>query len=851
MSLSVSKSDVATHTLPARLRTTIQSIKEIVGNHSDHDIYVMLKDSNMDPNETAQKLLTLDPFHEVKRKRDRKKENSIPKGPPEMKKRPEHTVQSLHPQTQWDRNNRRGGYTRTNVPGVNQEFRVVRDNRVNQNSNKENRTDVTHSPALKIEKLPSNNSKQSSPGKLTDQKNYGSNGNSGCQAQVSHEAGAKHAGDNISKGSHLPSLPEESRMVSVPNSLLRIEARSLGSEQQAESLASTSSVAGVYSSSKDPVHVPTRNPGLSGTVGTIKREVGIVGARRQSSENSATQSPVSSSSFSIPILVKDMPATTSSFGNATSLTKNDQYSQPAPQKPVLPGLSVNRPLLGNQYSVRAHQQLPGHQKATNMEWKPKSLSQKQTTSTPVVEATSTSTSSGADSLVRRQVEVNHLSEKLSEANIGPYQHVIIPDHLRVPEADLTRLTFGSFGTVLDANKIYTPGLRESMESEEQKDGRSASPMDDAVVNPGGISSEQSVSQDEQPGISGSHSPSAVSSECPLPEGKDSSSGQNLENYANIGLVQGQSPSSFGPAEPQEPDHSHLQTFSQQAYDHPNYDAPFFRQAMDENVREQGMASPQEGLTTHANGATPSTVSMMQQQQMAPVYPQPAGVHLPQFPNFFPYRQFLSPLYVPPMAVPSFSGSPGYPHPPAGSSYLIMPGGSSHLTPGGLKYAPAQYKPIPGASPIGYGNYSNPAGYAVTTPMTPSGNTGVDDVSRIKYKENNLYIPNPQAESSEIWIQTPRELSGLQSPPYYNISGQVPHAGFVPSHTGHASFNTPQSSHVPFANMYHPSQPAALANTHHLVHQQLPGMGGVAAASGGQVGAYQQPQLGHLNWGNNF
>ncbi|KAG1334249.1 hypothetical protein COCNU_03G003680 [Cocos nucifera] len=39
------------------IRKTIQSIKEIVGNHSDADIYATLKETNMDPNETAQKLL--------------------------------------------------------------------------------------------------------------------------------------------------------------------------------------------------------------------------------------------------------------------------------------------------------------------------------------------------------------------------------------------------------------------------------------------------------------------------------------------------------------------------------------------------------------------------------------------------------------------------------------------------------------------------------------------------------------------------------------------------------------------------------------------------------------------------
>lgn len=46
-----------TQNLSAGVRKTIQSIKEIVGNHSDADIYVTLKETNMDPNETAQKLL--------------------------------------------------------------------------------------------------------------------------------------------------------------------------------------------------------------------------------------------------------------------------------------------------------------------------------------------------------------------------------------------------------------------------------------------------------------------------------------------------------------------------------------------------------------------------------------------------------------------------------------------------------------------------------------------------------------------------------------------------------------------------------------------------------------------------
>ncbi|XP_015900960.2 GBF-interacting protein 1-like [Ziziphus jujuba] len=62
--------------IPSNVRKTIQDIREITGKqHSDDEIYAVLKECSMDPNETAQKLLYLDTFHEVKRRRDRRKEN--------------------------------------------------------------------------------------------------------------------------------------------------------------------------------------------------------------------------------------------------------------------------------------------------------------------------------------------------------------------------------------------------------------------------------------------------------------------------------------------------------------------------------------------------------------------------------------------------------------------------------------------------------------------------------------------------------------------------------------------------------------------------------------------------------
>jgi GBF-interacting protein 1 N-terminal len=43
--------------IPAGVRKTIENIKEIASNHSDEEVYAMLRECSMDPNETCQKLL--------------------------------------------------------------------------------------------------------------------------------------------------------------------------------------------------------------------------------------------------------------------------------------------------------------------------------------------------------------------------------------------------------------------------------------------------------------------------------------------------------------------------------------------------------------------------------------------------------------------------------------------------------------------------------------------------------------------------------------------------------------------------------------------------------------------------
>ncbi|KAF9596532.1 hypothetical protein IFM89_012263 [Coptis chinensis] len=70
------------------------------------------------------------------------------------------------------------------------------------------------------------------------------------------------------------------------------------------------------------------------------------------------------------------------------------------------------------------------------------------------------------------------------------------------------------------------------------------------------------------------------------------------------------------------------------------------------------------------------------------------------------------VYVPPMGVHGYSNNLAYPHPSNGT-------------------------------PTGFGSYSNPAGYTLNAQGTVGGATGLDDSTRMKYKDGNIYVPNPQ------------------------------------------------------------------------------------------------------------
>ncbi|XP_018679714.2 uncharacterized protein LOC103979312 isoform X11 [Musa acuminata AAA Group] len=724
----VSNIDGGSQVVSLRVRKTIQSIREVVGNHSNAAIYAVLKETNMEPNETVQKLLNQDPFHEVKR-RDRKKEaqHTGYRGFADTRKQVEQNIPSGKLYRLWNQNSHRGGFTRNLVPdaGISHEFRIVRDNRVSQNVNKD---------ALQEE------NKQLVPGNEQTMPDVPEKSSTRVPSDQKHSVSANSDECLISayfdESSHVPDYVQDEKSSGTKSPSQQDKCEAIASVVQNETQTSglPNSFIGMSSSSSDPVHVPSLDSASAGKVGAIQREVGVVGFRRQTSDHPENRSSVSNSFLSSSLSGKNICFSVESTGHQAYTSKSHSLNQISPSAADLYSMSLSIQSQGFYHNSRLHQQ---------------SLSQQKV-------------------------------------------------------------------------------CRDSLH-----DQSSTSPCGSSV--------------------------SAAESQEPPPENNGCVSPQTIQTYDDIRLVESNSPP-FNTQEEQQLQNPHsLPSFS--AYDNQSsYDVPFFKTVMQDNVHAQGSTSSSEQvLSFHAACSSFSSLAMAQQQQLVQqqqpivqLYPQ---IHMPHFPNFVPYRHIISPVYVPQMAMPNYASNPGYPHPSTVNSYVLMPGGSPHIL--ASKCATTQYKPIAAGNPTGCGTYTNPASFAISFPGAVSNTTSQEDLNSVKYKDNNVFVPNPQLDTSDNWILTSRELPNLQSAPYYSLSGQAPQSAFLPAHADHAAFNaTRNTSHVQYPGLYPQPQPTSMVNSHHLLQQQVPpaigGSLGLGIASPGpQVGNRQQTQLGHLNWAAKF
>lgn len=808
----------------------------------------------MDPNETAQRLLYQDPFHEVKRRRDRKKE-------PTGDKSLSDTIKHVEPNLQWEKsstsvdlNLHRGSYIQKSLPRIIRQFRVVRDNRANQNAKEDAVQETIDQLTSSIENTSSSVTEKSNGRDILEEQlsvapKLGQLISAGSGKSIDPPSNANETGSSASQ--------EACQHGEAKTTALSSNTQDFNNYRAHSKTPPSNSSDSLYSSLSDPVHVLSANSLSAGKVGAIRRGVGAVGAQRQPPNYGASQPSVSTNSFSIYLLRKEVSPQTELPGHSIAAYRSNQLNQVSTPVPTLLNTPMSKSAPSNQHNGKVHRQTVGSQKAmqVNMEWKPKST-RKPNIVVPATYGTDSAAPSSADnSISSKVIDVTGLSKNLSKLSILENRHVIIPQHLQVPESELARLTFGSFEVGFDTNR-YTYNQSQSADDVADEPSMSSSASPPLVSNEGTFTVINGGTMDVQVRTSQSDYPASVAESEELPTGHESAI-QNIGSYADIGLVKS---GSLYSSEQQLKNPESLSNFG--VYDNQNgYDVPFLRTVMEDNAHIQDLASSSEVLNSLAASFSPlSNVSVTQQQQfvhqpqqsLPQMYPQ---VHMPHYPNFVPYRHIFSPIYVPPIAMPNYSSNPAYPHQSNGNNFVLMPGGSSQISPDNMKYAPPQYKPLPAGSPTAYTSYSNSA-FSISSPVAVGSTTSIEDFSRAKYKDNSLYLLNQQAETSDLWIQTPRDVPNLQSPPYYNLPAQSPHAAFMPAaHAGHASFSTAaQIPHVQYPGLYHPTQSAT---PHQLVHHQVsPAIGGVGvglAAPGPQVGTYQQSQLGlgHLNWTGNF
>ncbi|KAK9269387.1 hypothetical protein L1049_001159 [Liquidambar formosana] len=809
--------------IPNSVRKTIQDIKEIAGKHSDEDIYAMLKECSMDPNETAQKLLYLDTFHEVKRKRERRKENLNSRASEDSRWTP--GVQG-----------RGARGARGNYPSHHISYDVSGGK--NAAARKEN--GVNHTTARGALPVSQKMENKVAP-HVTKSSTIIVNGTMSVangSSSLEHAPQASVTGvsnlpkDNlaveVSKLGTAPTLPTvdvkpHPSSAPMPTSTIVSEVRvEQGTSSSSSNHLSTSmtptSVSGVYSSASDPVLLPSLNSRVPGVLSTIRREVGSQRVNAESSADALAEINHIQMNKHVPQNVDDSELSSSISEKAASGTvKVKSIHRKIPRESK--GVDKSQ-LASSNYDTQSPQQFMGPSKVAASE-----------VATILVEPSPRSLP---------ELNVSSLEEVTSKLNICDGQHVIFPNHFQVPEAFKNGLTFGSFDGSFGLNSKFINGINSDKASVAEVDsfqGNDEAAVEASLSNQNVSSTAQEVDYPEHP-----QSPQQVPENISPPEG-------NVSTGAVPTFDQSKQEILLPPGGPQFP----VQTA-------PNYFGYVPPMLGSQHVQFEG-SEPQardvsrlpnfasgNSLVLPTSGPTPpATQPTGVGHNSLAVPPQPVPVfRQPYPPNYLPYNPYYSPYFVPP--VQQYLSHGGFPQQPStGNVYLPPPAVAA-----GVKFSFPQYKPGANSGnsphigvPSGYGSYSSSAvPYSPSLAATSGSSTGNEDLSASHLKENNIYTTGQQTEGSAVWIPAPgRDMSGLQSNSFYNLPPQGQHVPFSPAQAGHGAF----------AGIYHPTQTMAGPSTVHPLLQQSQAISGSVETVGHPPpsGSYQQPQNAQMNWNSSY
>ncbi|XP_024396875.1 uncharacterized protein [Physcomitrium patens] len=932
--------------IPASTKKVVQDLKEVVG-YSEEEIYAMLKECNMDPNETAQRLLNQDPFHEVKRKRDKKKESGGAKESQDMRGR---LGSGGYPRGGGRSGGGRGGSLPRYGSQGSQEHGggrgrpYGRENGIHPGS-RSSSTVSNSSPAFG-QTRPSGTALSSTPSSTaaqppavsvpTSTASSGSsggsaaNGSSGYVKPAPGPQGAWASGHgtmaDLLKARAAP--PSSTPSSQSPSTSPSIPAAVAPSYPAAAAPASSSEASEFYSSSTDPVldsfvdSVPAGSQNVIGAVGNQRligdRFVSLTPAELSldsSAASSSTQtSAVPAAVGSGETEVEEVEARAASPAAASTPASSSQDTSPEKadvsvevgnsqthgSKSVLGGSQFDgRPLYGSP------QQPVGTQKAVGggaFEWKAKASGHGS------LGASSDGGSQGLDA-----VNPTSIAQAYQSLSIQDDEPVIIPTHLRVPEADRSHLSFGSFGADFGTGHGTSFGFAEAQENKKHAETIAVEENSMEMAPPSSVETQVEIVQSyglqqvatPVENLSASVEAPSVMHPAPVIPAQEQPTKPDpvvqqtpyflgVSNYSGFGLMP-QMPAgqyAYEQTESLPQDVSRIPSMMPTYDPTTSYYTSAFRGADADRlyppyvptntaskysgnvglVAAPSLLSSQEGGNPMLASAAPSvsaaqtsqpgsnvqTTQVMPQQALPMHYSQPPSVHFGSYMSYqympanYPYLQPPYPHHI------YNSNSTSYAQPPAGSTYT-PPAATSYPAGGaaGVKFPMPQYKPgaAAGSGPnsalgMGYGGYTTtPSGYASSPAVTAGNASGYEDVNTSHYKDSTLYIPSQQQGDSST-VWIQAAMPREMGPTGTMQTSSYYNLAGQGQHSGYAHSQQPAHGHA------HPN--AAYANLYHPSqtglapsHQILQQPQNMGGGGGNsQAGGYQQqPQRTQQTWNN--
>ncbi|XP_012071069.1 GBF-interacting protein 1-like isoform X2 [Jatropha curcas] len=726
MSNSSGGGGAARVTIPESVRKTIQSIREITGKqHSDEDIYSVLTDCSMDPNDTAQKLLYLDTFHEVKRKRERKKEMPGTQGRGARGGRGNHSANHAYPDAVGVRNaapRRENGATH------------MTERAPSTAGQKTNNKAVTEIKASTVT--------PNGPSSLPN------GGSSLGHSPESPARGVVHStkdGSDIDKkkpGTALLPTPSSPATNQISEHMIQVQQGKPASSSNDQPTSTISaSVPGVYSSASDPVLAPTMT-WISGTIGAIKQEVG-------SQQRAAGSNQIQGNNLVSDDVGSELPKNEISASTIIhSVIKRKVPGKSANEKP--------------ESSETLQPSLPADDTSL------------------AVGSSSSSQDSDIPSKVSSEDAHTDDSSCLLPVQTVTNGHVTFPNHFKVPEALKSGLTFGSFdvnsgpgtkncnGNSCDINSTHATESSHGTDETARETSSSNQSISSTVLvdHPDQLESPEQVFENatKSEGIATSDadpkSNKASQEMMLLPEGQQNSVVQIAPSYG-FGIV------STVPGG---------QLVQIEGYESQTQDVSCLSGFVSENPMASSIPSPSPSPPVQ-NSVAVSPQPMV----FRPPYPPSYFPYGHFFNPYFipPMHQFLSHnglaqqpstgnAYLTPTAT---APAPGVKFP----FQQFKPGTSTgNPTPIGMQPIYGSY----GSSPVSF----NPV--PAVTSGSPASN---EDVSASQLKESQIYTTGPLNDGS-AWISPPgQELSSLHLNSLYHITPQGQHLAFSPAQAGHGPF----------------------------------------------------------------